>query len=689
MLNLINELDDESSPYLQLYKDQSIAWKAWSESSLAFARTANKPIFLSIGYSASYWCQKMSSNCFDHRSVAILLNEHFVNIKVDREERPDLDQVYQLAHQLLNGNAGAWPLSAFLCPHTLLPFFVGSYFDLNTSGQAMPFDQLLIRINDYYHNQAKDKDKLLAQVEQSFNKLSEASVVTEADCQKSLWETALQRLMLQKDEQHGGFGHAPKFSMPVNLNFMMDSTVRKYISEVDFNYLHFTLKVMSERGMNDRIGGGFFRYSTDSQWRIPHFEKMLYDNGMLLEVYARAWFSNQNPIYKSAAFGIIRWLRQFMLSEFGVFYSALDSGINDRDGGFYLTNLVEIKSELEAEEFELFDLMFGLTEQSVSKEGKELFICFSQCKDLSASAKELMRTRDAVLVLYRSGRQKIENIRRGKILPDVDHKILTSSNALVIKGLAVMARVDDMHKELPLAQQAIDFILEKLWVNQRLFACWVHGNKKGYGLLDDHVYLIDALLEMLQTNWRDKDYQFVSALTETALEWFEDNDNGGFFYTPHDHEELIYRSKPFDDNILPSPNGVAAKVFLRLGILLAEPRYTEAAQRILMAGYSVMSQLPENHLTMVHAWEEYRQAIPIVMLLDDGSMDSWQTDIQANFTDQVMCFRVPSWEHIYPVEMLVLERGEGIVCCGDEVSEPFHSRIELIAELSGLLSSTK
>lgn len=689
MANLINELDDESSPYLQLHKDQFIAWKAWSTSSLALARQVDKPIFLSIGYSASYWCREMSSSCFEHKSVALLLNEHFINIKVDREERPDLDHVYQLAHQLLNGTAGAWPLSVFLCPHTLLPFFVGSYYDLNSSGKALAFDQLIVRVSDYYHQQAEDKDKLLSQVEQSFNRLREVSIVAEENCQQSLWATALERLMLQKDEEHGGFGHAPKFAMPVNLSFLMDSTVRKYISEVDFNHLHYTLKVMSERGMNDRIGGGFFRYSTDALWHIPHFEKMLYDNGMLLEVYARAWFSNQNPIYKSAAFGIIRWLRQFMLSEFGAFYSALDSGINHRDGGFYLTSLVEVEEALSVDEFELFDLMFSLTEQSVAEEGEELFICFSQSMDLSAAAKKLMRTRDAVLVLYRSGRQKIENIRRCKDLPSVDHKILTSSNALVVKGLAVMARVDDTHKELPLAQQAVDFIREKLWVNRRLFASWVQGDKKGYGLLDDHIYLMDALLEMLQTSWRDDDYQFVSALTETVLEWFEDDVNGGFFCTPHDHEKLIFRSKPFDDNILPSANGVAAKVFLRLGILLAEPRYTEAGRRALLAGYAAMSQLPENHLTMVQAWEEYRHSMPTVMLLDDGNMSSWQADVQSNFADKVMCFRVPSWEHVYPVEMLVLEPGEGIVCCGDEVSEPFRSRIELIAELSGLLSSTE
>jgi uncharacterized protein YyaL (SSP411 family) len=679
---MINELDVENSPYLQMHKDQPVAWKAWSEASLVSARQLDKPIFLSIGYSASHWCRSMSKGCFEDKSLARLMNDKLFNIKVDREERPDLDVIYQLSHQLLNGSTGAWPLSVFLCPHSLLPFFVGSYYDLNPSEGSIGFTQLVVRISDYYQNKKLELSQLLGQVESSFKQLNVTGTVDEVDCEQSVWPMALQRLMLQKDEAHGGFGRAPKFTMPTNLSFLMASEVRSFASEIDVSHLHYTLKVMAERGINDRIGGGFFRYSTDAQWRTPHFEKMLYDNGMLLEVYARAWQSNHNPVYKSAAFGIIRWLRHFMLSEFGTFYCSLDSGSDDREGGFYLADEEDVSGALTAEEFDLYNLMFGLTEQAGHNEGAQYFVHFSQKIDLSAAAKKLMLTRDAALNLYRTGREKIENIRRSKRLPNVDHKILTSSNALVIKGLAVMARVDDTHKELPLAHQAIDFIREHLWANQRLFASWLRDHKKGYALLDDHVYLMDALLEVLQTSWRDDDYQFLSQLAETVIEWFEDQDAGGFYYTPHDHEELILRYKPFDDNVLPSPNAVAAKVFLRLGVLLGEPRYTQAAKKTLLAGYGAMSALPENHLTLVQVWEEFKQAMPTILLLDDGSMSNWQADIQANYFGRVMCFRVPSWEHIYPAEMLAMEPGEGIICSGEEVSESYRSRIELIAELS-------
>jgi uncharacterized protein YyaL (SSP411 family) len=683
MIALQNRLSRESSPYLQLHRKQLVAWQVWSPETLELARSQGKPILLSIGYSTCHWCQAMSRDCFEDVELAQLMNDNFINIKVDREERPDLDQIYQLAHQMLNGRSGGWPLHAFLCPDTRLPFFVGTYYPRETVGNQLGFADLLPRILNYYRDKKADFQQLIGQVRDSFDHLARPTPPPQEEGHHSFWGDALERLMQQKDEVNGGFGSQPKFVMPVNLQFLLASEAHSKASEEDAYHLHFTLKAMAERGINDRIGGGFFRYCSDAAWSVPHFEKMLYDNALLMEVFATAWETRGNPLYKSALFGIHRWMRQFMLSEYGAFFSALDADSGNREGGFYLATREEIKSHLSAEEFELFELMFGLSGESPFEGGWH----FSQQVDLVAAARKLMLTRDSALELYRSGREKIEGMRAEKSWPRIDYKVLSGWNAMAIKGLAVMARASGDKKSLILAQQTANFIRKNLWSNQRLFGSWQKGLAKGHAFLDDYVYLMDALLELLQVQWRDEDFQFLTALAESLLSRFEDEENGGFFFTPHDHETLIFRSKPFVDTILPAANAVAAKVFLRLAVLAAEPRYQEVAHNILMAGYQSMQQLPENHLSLVQAWEEYLKPVPQVLLVDDGSMGSWQDDIRSHFAGRVLSFRIPSWAEVQPPGVLGMDAGDALVCYGDQHVATLKSRIGIVTELSKLVGA--
>ncbi|MGH1372627.1 MAG: thioredoxin domain-containing protein [Cellvibrionaceae bacterium] len=683
MTELSNQLSTESSPYLQLHREHKVAWQAWNEQTLSLARLLKKPILLSIGYSACHWCHVMARESFADAQIAELMNQHFLNVKVDREERPDLDEVYQTAHQMLTGKPGGWPLTLFLCPETQLPFLAGTYFPKDGQGGVLGFEDLLRRVSTYYRDQQQDFTRLRAQVADGFQQLMSPVTAAPAMAAKSFLPQALECLKASQDSADGGFGAAPKFPLPVNVSVLLRAEASNQLSVEQAEHLHLTLTAMAERGINDRIGGGFFRYSVDDHWTIPHFEKMLYDNGLLLDVYARAWILSDDPLHKSAAIGVVRWLRQHMLSPSGVFYSSMSAETEGREGDYYCLALGEIKGCLSDEEFSLFELMFSLRGEANFGEQWHL----SQRVDLASAARKLMLTRENALQLYRSAREKIETLRYQKPRPLVDNKILTSWNALVIKGLFCLARKDDEQRELNLAHQAVNFIRDKLFVGQRLFAAWQNDQPSRHGFLDDYAYLMDALLEGLQTHWRDVDYEFLIALAEALLRAHEDVEHGGLFYSGHDAQRLIYRSKPLMDTALPSANGVAARVLWRLGNLAAEPRYLNAARAIVASAQPAMQQSPETHLTLIQVHHEMLSPLPQVFLLDAGDrLASWQRDIRQTFPETVMCYRVPANSVSLPPEMLALEPLSAVVCSGDRCLAPQSTRIAVIDQLTELVS---
>ncbi len=684
MTEVRNQLSSESSPYLQLHADQPVAWQVWSEQTLTLARLLDKPILLSIGYSACHWCHVMARESFQDDAIAAIINDNFLSVKVDREERPDLDEVYQTAHQMLTGTPGGWPLTLFLCPQTQLPFLAGTYFSKQSNGQNLGFEDLLQRVATYYRDQQQDFVRLRSQVKDGYEQLMAFSQGAAKLHTESLLPQALERLRESQDNQDGGFGAAPKFPLAMNVSLLLRAEASNQLSLPQAEHLHLTLVTMAERGINDRIGGGFFRYSTDDQWQIPHFEKMLYDNGLLLDIYARAWILSDDPLHKSAALGIVRWLRQHMLSPEGAFFSSMSAETDGREGDYYCLTAAEINATLNDEEYALFEGMFGLDRDENFGERWHL----SQQLDLATAARRLMLTRDTALKLYRNGREKIEGLRAQKPLPLIDHKILTGWNALVIKGLYSLARKGDESRELNLARNAVDFIRTRLFIGQRLFAAWQGGKPCRHAYLDDCVYLMDALLEGLQSQWRDVDYEFLISLAETVLRLHEDVDQGGFFYTAHDAESLIYRSKPLMDTALPSVNGIAAKVFWRLGNLAAEPRYLQAAHRVIEYAQPFMAQSPETHLTLIQSHHEMLSPLPQVLLMDKAdSLLAWQRDIRQTFPESVTCYRLPATSASLPPEMLALEPGEALVCSGDRCLEVQESRIAVIDQLTELVAA--
>lgn len=683
MTELINQLSTESSPYLQLHCQHPVAWQAWNEQTLSLARLLKKPILLSVGYSACHWCHVMARESFADDKIAHLMNQNFLNVKVDREERPDIDEIYQVAHQMLTGNPGGWPLTLFLCPETQLPFLAGTYFPKEGQGGVLGFEDLLMRVSSYYRDQQQDFTRLRTQVADGFQQLMSPAATESKLTSESLLPVALDRLRASQDSVDGGFGAAPKFPLPVNVSILLRAEASNQLSVEQAEHLHLTLTAMAERGINDRIGGGFFRYSVDNHWTIPHFEKMLYDNGLLLDAYARAWILSDDPLHKSAAIGIVRWLRQHMLSPAGVFYSSMSAETDGREGDYYCLTLDEIRACLDSEEMVLFESMFAL--KGDSNFGKQWHL--SQRVDLASAARKLMLTRENALQLYRAAREKIEALRHQKPLPLIDNKILTSWNALVIKGLYCLARKDDELRELSLAQQAVDFIRDHLFVGQRLFSAWQNEEPSRHAFLDDYAYLMDALLEGLQTHWRDVDYEFLITLAEALLRSHEDKDHGGLFYTGHDAQSLIYRSKPLMDTAMPAANGIAAKVLWRLGNLAAEPRYLNAAKRLVAFAQPAMQQSPETHLTLIQVHHEMLSPLPQVLLMDAGErLVSWQRDIRQTFPETVTCYRVPAGSSSLPPEMLVLEPLQALVCTGDRCLAPQVSRIAIIDQLTELVS---
>ncbi len=682
MIELTNQLSEESSPYLQAHQQHPVAWQTWQPDVLAAAKKLNRPIVLSIGYSACHWCHLMARETFSDPLIADLMNANFINIKVDREERPDLDEVYQTAHQMLTGRPGGWPLTMFLCPQTQIPFLAGTYFPRDGRDGLLGFDDLLQRVYSYYTQQQSDFKKLRGQVESSFQQLMQPQEGQAEPTMSDLLAAALKGLEPLQDKEYGGFGRAPKFPMPVNLSFLLQQDAYRRLSVPGREHLYLSLDQMAQRGINDRIGGGFFRYSTDNDWNIPHFEKMLYDNGMLLEVYARAWLQTDMPLYKSAAIGIVRWLRQHMLTQHGTFFSSMDAETDGREGDYYTLPADDLKTTLSTEEFRLFEQMFGLRGEPNFAGRWHL----SQKQDLNTAARQLTMTREEALRIYRQGREKIELLRAHKSLPLIDNKVLTSCNSLVIKGLLILARKDSEMRELALAQGALDFIHDRLWVNGRLFSAWQGEQPQRHAFLDDYAYLLDALLESLQTSWRDRDYRFAIALAEAMLRLHEDAEQGGFYYTANDAEMLIYRSKPYLDSVLPSANGVAARALLRLGQLTAEPRYLQAVNRLLSSALAAMQQSPQSHLTLVQVQEERRSPRPQVLMLDDGKMHSWQANLHSMMGERIICYRLPEDAELYPTEALGMEPGEAMVCVGDRCLPVQRTANGLIHQLTELLA---
>jgi uncharacterized protein len=682
----LNRLANETSPYLQQHATNPVDWHPWGKEALDLARQSGKPVLLSIGYSACHWCHVMAHESFEDPATAALMNELFVNIKVDREERPDLDKIYQFAHQVLTQRGGGWPLTMFLTHDDQKPFFGGTYFP-DEARYGMPaFKTLLKRVAEYYHEQ---REELRAQNEtlmEVFGDLTPAPI----DAATALTAAPLDALRAQLaetfDKQHGGFGGAPKFPHPASLDRLLRhwySTAAGVSPDLHALYMaSLTLQRMAEGGIYDQLGGGFARYSVDAYWMIPHFEKMLYDNGALLATYAEAALATGDPLFRRIATETAEWLLREMQDpapndKGGGFYSAYDADSEGHEGKFYVWSREEAQAALGSDEWRVFSRRFGFN-QAPNFEGAWHPHAFVSVEDL---AKETQLDPARVLALVDSARAKLLAIRSRRVWPGLDDKILTSWNALAIRGLALAARTLDRPDFAAAADRALDFVRKNLWKAGHLLATAKDGVAHLNAYLDDYAYLANALLEMLQVRWKNEDVAWLRALLDAMLARFEDRELGGFFFTSDDHEALIHRSKSFADDAIPAGNGIAARVLIRAGYLLGETRWLAAAERTLRASWLALNRFPHGHVSLIEALDEYLAAPEIVIIRGTpAEAADWQRELGRLYAPHRLTFAIPA--DVADLDPAIAEKRAGAgtrayVCRGTTCSPPIESLSDL------------
>jgi uncharacterized protein len=612
-----NQLKTETSPYLLQHASNPVEWYPWGEQALTLAREQDKPILLSIGYSACHWCHVMAHESFEDDAVAAIMNAHFINIKVDREERPDIDQIYQTAHSMLSQKSGGWPLTVFLTPNQE-PYFTGTYFPKTPRYQLPGFADLIPRVAAFYHERKDDLSAQNAQLADALKRTNPApSNVLSAS--ESTLKLGFQSLESSFDFEHGGFGSAPKFPNPADITLLLHAA-KAGNKQAESMALQM-LSAMANGGIYDQIGGGFCRYSVDERWNIPHFEKMLYDNGQLLFLYADAWQISKDGRYQQVIEETITWLVREMRDKNGAFYSSLDADSRDahghsEEGAFYVWQPDEVKALLTSDEFIVASRVFGF-DRAPNFEGEAWHAYIA----IAPSAEDEL--------LLKSAQKKLFAAREKRARPGRDDKILTSWNALAIKGLARAGRVFNRPDWTKLAQNAVDFIHKKMWVNEQLLAtCKDDGNGNYHAhlnaYLDDYAFLLDALIELLQADYRPQHLEFAEDLAESLLENFESED-GGFYFTSHTHETLIHRPKQGYDNATPNGNGIAAVALQKLGHILGEPRYLQATERTLKAFDSSIANNPAACATLCHALEEFITPPTMVIIRGEANkMAAWR-----------------------------------------------------------------
>ena len=585
-----NRLANETSPYLQQHAENPVDWYPWGPQALERAKAEDKPILLSIGYSACHWCHVMAHESFEDAEVAALMNRDYVNVKVDREERPDLDQIYQSAHQLLARGAGGWPLTMFLSPDGA-PFFGGTYFP-KTARYGLPgFAELLGQVAAIWREKRAEIGEQNLRLKAAFSPTLPGGGAQRSEFDDSPVRALLDILRANFDARHGGFGAAPKFPHPTDLELCQ--------RKGEAGIANTTLARMCEGGIYDQLGGGFCRYSVDAYWMIPHFEKMLYDNGPLLHLLADAWLQTREPLYARCAAQTADWIMREMQAGDGGYFSSLDADSEHEEGKFYVWDREEIRSLLTADEYQAAATHYGL-DQPPNFENRHWHLrIVAPCSEEG----NLQRARG-----------KLFAARAKRVRPGRDEKILVSWNALAIRGMAHAGRVFGKPDWIESAHRALDFIRGRMWREGRLLASARDGRAHLAAYLDDYAFLIAALLELIQAAFSPAALEYAEQLAEVLLEQFEDKEGGGFYFTAREHEQLLQRPKPGRDGAMASGNGVAAFALNRLAALTGKDRYTRAAERTLEFFYPAMREQPAGFAQLAIALEE-SLAAPAVLVL--------------------------------------------------------------------------
>jgi uncharacterized protein len=623
----VNRLAGETSPYLQQHAANPVDWYPWGEEALERARREDKPILLSIGYSACHWCHVMARECFDDPEVATAMNRRFVNVKVDREERPDLDHIYQAAQQMLAQRGGGWPLTLFLAPDGT-PFWGGTYFPKQPRYGLPGFVEILERVATAWREQRAAIVEQNEQLRLAFAGLEPRAAAGRVPLEAAPLAAAVEALRASFDARHGGFGGAPKFPHTTELALCLRQGERAIVET--------TLRRMCAGGIYDQLGGGFCRYSVDARWDIPHFEKMLYDNGPLLALLADAWSVTGDALYARCAGETAGWMMREMQSSEGGYYASLDADSDHVEGKYYVWDAAEARTLVTAEEWAALAPHYGL-DGPPNFEGRHWHLRVA--RPLAAGAEPLLEAAKAKLLAARGRR----------VRPGRDEKVLASWNALAIQGMAHAGRVLDRPAWIDSARRAADFVQASMWKSGRLLATYKDGRAHLNAYLDDYAYLIVALLELLQAEFRDADLDLARALADVLLDRFEDREAGGFYFTARDHEPLLHRPKPGHDNPMPSGNGAAAFALQRLAALTGEARYAEAAERALRLFQSRMHEQPMG-FAMLHIALEEQLAPPATAIVRGApeALGAWMRALAREYLPRTLVLAIPAGRHGLP-----------------------------------------
>ncbi|HJU78674.1 MAG TPA: thioredoxin domain-containing protein [Nitrososphaeraceae archaeon] len=556
--NKPNNLINETSPYLLQHAYNPVEWYSWNEEALERSKNEDKPIFLSIGYSSCHWCHVMAHESFEDNDIAKIMNEHYINIKVDREERPDIDDIYQRACQMYTGTGG-WPLSAFLTPDQR-PFYIGTYFP-KESRQGLPgFGTILLRLADGYKNRRNEVD---SSSQEFVTALRESSTDVVADGETKLENTTINEaavtLLQLADNLYGGFGNAPKFPNTSNLLFLLRAYDYSGITKYR-DFVNFTADKMDSGGIHDHVGGGFARYSTDQRWLVPHFEKMLYDNALLSMLYSELFSITSNPNYSNVLEKILRFVQREMTSNDGAFYSSQDADSEGEEGKYYLWSYKELKEILDHEIFEIFTDRFGVT-QGGNFEGRNILNKYTSIKRL---AERYSKDQEWINEKLESSLEKLYQIRLKRVKPGTDTKILTSWNGLMISGFVSGYKATGNLSYLQSAQNAVGFIEDNLRNGGSRLHRVFNKVSKISGYLDDYAFYVDSLINLFSVD--SKSYYLERAIeyTDSMITHFWDPKSNDFYFTPDDNEKLIVRTKNHYDLAIPSGNSVATSNLIKL-----------------------------------------------------------------------------------------------------------------------------
>jgi uncharacterized protein YyaL (SSP411 family) len=604
-----NRLIHETSPYLLQHAHNPVDWYAWGEDAFEKAKAEDKPILLSIGYSACHWCHVMERESFENEAIARLMNELFVNIKVDREERPDLDEIYMSAVQMLTGRGG-WPMTVFLTPDRK-PFYGGTYFPPEDRGGMPGFPRILKGVNQAYRERPADVEKSVTQILNALQRMSKSAETGQVFSKTIIAEGAA-KVAQAYDVDNGGLGQAPKFP---NAG-VYELFLRHYHRSKSARYLEMvthTLTKMACGGIYDHLGGGFHRYSVDAKWLVPHFEKMLYDNAQLVRIYAHAYKITGEPLFKSVVDESLTYLLREMLQPEGGFYSTQDADSEGEEGKFFVWTEGEVMGILGEDDGAIFCRIYDVSEAGNFEDKNILHPILT----LDQASKYFRKKSSEIEWIIAKAKQKLFGEREKRIKPFRDEKIITAWNGLMLSGLAEAIKISPQPLFIDAAKRTIDFIFAKCFRDGLLLHSYKDGQAKLLGFLDDYAFTAIGLLDMYEALFDASALERAIALGGIMLRDFWDEKGGGFFSTGVSHEKLISRAKPIFDASIPSGNAMATQLLLRLYHMTGDDRYNQHAERVLRSYYDAMESQPFGFAHLLCALDFYLEKAKEVVVVGE------------------------------------------------------------------------